>query len=187
MNNFFDDWFIQETISNDKVDQIKNEIEKVIITNNIESNTHLTSSTGNIDQYNLIHHIGQTYIIDELSELIFNKLQERKLVIKNNELSRQQCWTVIGNEGSYHTVHSHNASFIKAIVCVFYLEVPEKDHEDIHNRSGNFFMFSRRNQLMEFSPKVGDFLVFPTWIYHGTYPQLKGSRQTLNIDYTILT
>lgn len=187
MNNFFDDWFIQETISKEKVEEIKTEIQKVIQKNNIESNIHLTSSTGNIDQYNLVNHIGQTYIIDELSGLISNKLQERKLIMKNDDLSRKQCWTVIGNEGSYHTVHSHNSSFIKAIVCVFYLQVPEKDNEDVHNRSGNFFMFSRRNELMEFSPEVGDFLIFPTWIYHGTYPQLKGLRQTLNIDYTILT
>ena len=34
-----------------------NSKEKVIITNNIESNTYLTSSTGNIDQYNLIHQL----------------------------------------------------------------------------------------------------------------------------------
>jgi len=187
MHNFFDDWFIKETISEDKVKEVQREIEKVILNNNIESNIHLTSSTGNIKQYNLVNHIGQTYIIDELSQLILDKLKEKKLIIKNDELSRQQCWTAIGKENSYHTVHSHNSSFIKAIVCVFYLQVPEKDHEDVHNRSGNFFMFSRRNELMEFSPKVGDFLIFPTWIYHGTYPQLKGFRQTLNIDYTILT
>jgi hypothetical protein len=187
MNNFFDDWFIQESISKDKVEEIKYEIKNVISKNNIQSNIHLTSSTGNIEQYNLVNHIGQSYIIDDLSKLIFNKLQERKLIMKNNDLVRQQCWTAIGKKGAYHTVHSHNTQIMRAVVCVFYLQTPNKDQNDIHDRSGNFFMFSRRNELMEFSPKEGDYIIFPTWIYHGTYPQSKGYRQTLNIDYTILT
>ena len=38
---------------------------------------------------------------------------------------------------------------------------------------------------MTINPEVGKLLIFPDWVLHGTYPQTKGTRQTLNVDYKL--
>jgi hypothetical protein len=41
-------------------------------------------------------------------------------------------------------------------------------------------------EYKEFSPKIGDFFIFPIHVLHGTYPQSEGIRQTLNLDFEVL-
>ena len=35
-------------------------------------------------------------------------------------------------------------------------------------------------------PKLGDLIIMPIHIFHGAYPQSKGTRQTLNMDFEVV-
>ena len=121
--------------------------------------------------------------IKVIEKVIKNCLIKSKIISFDNEIKNISKWTVIGEEGSYHVTHKHNllnSNVKSAISTVTYLKVPEKLNND---PSGKFYAFLRSNELITISPKVGDIFIFPVWIYHGTYPQSKGTRQTLNLDF----
>jgi hypothetical protein len=121
---------------------------------------------------------------------ILNEKLQKKINLKDNT-----CWSVIGEENSYHTVHSHenghsNNSLISVVI---YLKVPQTNIE--HSPENNLFLLMNANitnsfydsspQIIHINPVVGKLLIFPNWIIHGTYPQSKGIRQTFNINYEV--
>lgn len=89
------------------------------------------------------------------------------------------AWTVLGKENSYHTVHNHNKKNLNYISTVTYLNVPKKD-------KGLFYYFFQNEENLEhriIEPYKNMVIIMPSWIYHGVYPQGKGLRQTLNLDF----
>ena len=55
--------------------------------------------------------------------------------------------------------------------------------------SGNFYYFLNENDNVSYgsvAPKKGTFIVMPVNLLHGSYPQAKGIRQTLNMDFEIV-
>jgi hypothetical protein len=101
------------------------------------------------------------------------------------------CWSVQGFEGSYHTMHRHISlnddhclPKLPAISTVLYLDVPEKKTKE----AGDFYFMLLKEKELKYSsisPKVGDFIVMPSNVFHGTYPQNEGLRRTLNMDFVI--
>ena len=96
------------------------------------------------------------------------------------------AWTAIGEEGSYHTIHDHGPS---NICSVTYLKVPEKQEAPsgqiyfvMHGQAYNTIS-PPKMQVFHIQPQVGMIIIFPSWMLHGVYPQGKGIRQTLNIDF----
>jgi hypothetical protein len=123
--------------------------------------------------------------IDELSKLF---LKAMKGVIEINNLKPTSCWSVSGDEGSYHRIHRHlpfkgeNVEKTNRISTVLYLDVPSKTKI----ADGDFyFVIKENNEIKSYSiePKVGDFIVMSANVFHGTYPQSKGLRRTLNMDF----
>tara|TARA_B100000035_G_scaffold298976_1_gene293253 strand:- start:422 stop:1066 length:645 start_codon:yes stop_codon:yes gene_type:complete len=123
---------------------------------------------------------------------IYGRLKAASL-LKNDDIQLRQgtAWTVIGEQGSYHTIHTHSDSRMEGISVVLYLNVPESEDE---NRSNNIFLVLHTDPSSNFikqgcpsyyevKPRVGTLLIFPFHIPHGTYPQTKGIRQTFNVDY----
>lgn len=108
------------------------------------------------------------------------------------ELYQSSSWSVIGDEGSYHTVHNHSTEGrMDGIVTVLYLNVPKSICD---NSSNSIFLIFNVEPSVNFinstcpsiynvDPKDGTLLIFPPHIPHGTYPQTKGIRQTFNVDY----
>ena len=100
---------------------------------------------------------------------------------------------MIGEEGSYHTIHNHAGGRMDGISVVLYLNVPESKHNDdsnsiflvLHTDPSSNFITQGCPSLYHIKPEVGKVLIFPHHIPHGTYPQTKGIRQTFNIDYDI--
>lgn len=100
------------------------------------------------------------------------------------------AWTVIGDEGSFHTIHDHGCEKISTIL---YIETPVYDKEISCYKPGfPYFVvhgqpFSNisppARRIVELEPFAGMLIVFPSWILHGVYPQGPGIRQTLNIDF----
>ena len=102
-------------------------------------------------------------------------------------LEVQGAWTVTGQEGSYHTVHDHGTGKISTVT---YLDVPDNQEYP----QGDIFFVLHGNSYNEISmpmhrvftvkPQPGMIIMFPSWIVHGVYPQGKGLRRTLNVDFT---
>lgn len=103
------------------------------------------------------------------------------------ELHAVSAWTVVGEEGSYHTIHEHGPM---NICSVTYLKVPE--HQEYPQGQIYFVMHSDgytglstpSSRVLHVQPQEGMIVIFPSWMLHGVYPQGKGTRQTLNIDFS---
>lgn len=95
-------------------------------------------------------------------------------------------WTVIGEEGSYHTAHDHGPENISTVL---YTSVPlkQEDPEGVIYfmlDGGGYSPVSKPNfRLFHVCPRVGTLVIFPSFIIHGVYPQGAGKRQTINIDF----
>ena len=129
------------------------------------------------------------YLLDKYQNK-FLKIQEdvKKQIkthinIKNN-LNLIAAWTVLGYENSYHSVHNHNDP-TNHVASVLYLKVPKPKI----NKGGQFYFFIRDKNLNityhEIKPEEGSLIIMPIHIFHGAYPQARGLRQTLNMDFEI--
>lgn len=102
-------------------------------------------------------------------------------------ITANRAWTVIGEEGSYHTIHDHGPN---SVCTITYLNVPEKKSDD---KSGQVYFVMQsdpyhplapvKHKVIHIEPKPGMLVIFPSWILHGVYPQGPGIRQTVNIDF----
>ena len=167
--------------SNHDVAMIKNQIDYLISEKKLVSDTTNRSTTGkNCMQYDL------TPFIDNWSPLIYNirlqagqLLNDKGLITWNDTLDLLSVWTVLGEEDSFHKVHLHTKEE-DFISTVSYLAVNEYDE----NKPGSFFAIID-DQVYLKNPKVGDMIVIPSNVLHGTHPQGKGLRQTFNVDFKI--
>ena len=168
------DWLFHNKIN---VEDYKNYFDTII--NNIpKDNLQFKSTRGiNSKQYDLIEYEKDfSNIVDVVKKKILK-------IIKNIKLNLLSAWTVIGDENSYHLAHRHN-DIKNHISTVLYLNVPEKK---TFHQSGNFFYFKRdeNNNIVynSIEPEEGSLIIMPVHIWHGTYPQAPGKRQTLNMDF----
>ena len=194
-------WVIEDQLNDDLVTKINN-----LIDENLNSLLKLKkgySTTGkNAEQYWLIK-INEFYFknknfedikIDYKSQIL-NRLKKSNILNQEIQekinLENKNCWSVIGEENSYHTPHFHNNGNFDGISTILYLKVPQTNVED--NPENNLFLlmnvnaknncYSNNPSNIMINPSIGKLLIFPYWIIHGTCPQSKGIRQTFNIDY----
>jgi hypothetical protein len=144
-------------------------IDQLIAENNIEPLDLSNKSTVHGVQYDLFAYIDRfDKVVAQIQKTIFKFLRV--------ETAPVSAWTVLGEEGGYHTCHKHNDN--DDISTVLYLAVPEETND----KQGAIYFFAE-NYLTVHIPKPGELLIFPVTMHHGTYPQGKGLRQTLNIDF----
>lgn len=189
--------FIRENIQNIDIFQktvgqrsqsVQNNIElfRIIVEQSyqgVQSSIEGKSTSAEGQQYDLADKINTTLkpIINTYKMLIFLRLKKRV-----NPLS---AWTVLGAEGCYHTVHRHNKKGLNHLSTVLYLNTAESTEKDDEDSRGCFYYFEYINNdinIVTIKPEAGDLFIFPIDTYHGSYPQAKGLRQTLNIDFEIL-
>ena len=106
-----------------------------------------------------------------------------KLDLKSYNLL--SAWTVIGKENCYHMVHNHNIVAQDHVSTVLYLKMPKKSNM---HQSGRFYYFLNDGSKINyhhFLPVEGNLVIMPVHILHGAYPQAKGIRQTLNLDFEV--
>jgi hypothetical protein len=196
-----DNWIIEDQLDENLVEKIKN-----LINQNLKNLLKLKegySTTGkNVEQYWLIKIDDDFYFQDKDFERIkndyknniLNRLKKSNLLnekLKHLDVDNKNCWSVVGEENSFHTAHFHNNSEFSGISTLVYLDVPESNLKDIPNNnlfliinSGPNNQFYHSNpKVISINPEIGKLLIFPDWIIHGTYPQTKGIRQTFNMDY----
>jgi hypothetical protein len=162
----------------EKINGLRNLISKIITDNKLQSSVEGKTSTGeNIQQYELFPFVNQ---IAEHFKFIEDTLRYKNLLLPNEILNPVSCWTVIGGENSFHKIHRHNKKSTNHIASVTYLSNANNTLE----KPGSFYAILD-DSVITIEPKEGDILLFPVHIYHGTYPQGVGIRQTLSIDFEI--
>lgn len=195
-------WIIEDSLNLELVNLISN-----MINNNLNNLLRLKkgySTKGtNADQYWLIHQEKSFYfknsnfedIKKRYANEIINRLKKSNLLSQKHtnfiNLKNKNCWSVIGEENSYHTIHFHNSGLYDGISTVLYLNVPSTNNANesennlflVMNSSSINPIYQQKPPIITINPEVGKLLIFPDWINHGTYPQTKGIRQTFNIDY----
>ena len=187
--NYSDDWLFETYITKEEVKKIKKILSKTIVENRIPNRIESKSTTGDIQQYSL-HELLDSNIHDLIKFKTKEILIENNILKEENELNHKGSWTVYGQEGSYHVTHNHlrntsdlnnfGSKFLPQISIVLYLDCPKS-----YSHSGLFYAFFRSNEIILKEPEIGKLIIFPSWIYHGTYPQPKGLRHTLSIDFTL--
>ena len=178
--NIFNDWII---IDNMNINGFSKIIRKSIKNTNPICIDSKSTTGGKAKQYDLFNYIKNNFIIDKVKETILLNL-ESSLKLKLKNLKLLSAWTVLGYEHSYHSLHKHNERK-NHIASVLYLNVPPSKRI---KRDGTFFYVYKKNQEINYGshePKIGDLIIFPVWLWHGAYPQSKGLRQTLNLDFEI--
>ena len=175
-----EDWIIIAKININKIKKFVNtSIDKK---NKICLNLKSTVGCKSL-QYDLFKQIKNSFVEKIVKSKINKSLKKINISAK---LKVNSAWTVIGNKGSYHKLHKHCIALETNKICsVIYLETPKKDK----NENGNFYCVFRNKGKIEYftySPRPGDMIIFPVWLLHGVYPQDKGVRQSLNIDFLIV-
>jgi hypothetical protein len=121
--------------------------------------------------------------IDPLNKIMISILEKQ---FDNFSFLNVSAWTVCGEEYGYHSIHQHSDEGVQDICTVSYLKTPQEINPHL---SGNIFFIMRDSlnkiNIVDLSPKEGDIYIFPCHVFHGTYPQSKGLRQTLNLDYRV--
>ena len=101
----------------------------------------------------------------------------------------ESAWYVRSFAGDFNPAHYHTNCHMS---CVGYLSLPagiEKEWETSHKahaggiemQFGQFQLFSTNTVRMR--PEVGDFFLFPWWMYHMVYPfRTKGERRSFSFN-----
>ena len=127
-------------------------------------------------QYHLMEEQTVPYLNGIVSQV--KKMIDDSLNVKNIKLA--SAWTVYGEKGTFHTMHQHNTN--NDICSVIYLDVQE---EIAPHKYGSFYYYLDGIKL--FPPGIGDVLIFPATLWHGSYPQQTDMRHVLNLDFTYET
>jgi len=177
-------WIIKSTVKLDGilpiVDNLTNTLDPIDLTEEKRS----TQGSGS-QQWQLFTVSDNSWM--ELVEAIKHKIKQewKKKFNKDILLALKGAWTVKGEEHSYHTLHSHrkgNTDVSKRISTVVYLHMPQR-HRD---GDGAFYFVTEENSKQvsyHIDPEPGTFIIMPSNILHGSYPQPAGLRQTLNLDF----
>ena len=173
------DWVIIDSIA---IEDIAIMVKKGIKTTFPIALDSKSTAGGKSKQYDLFKYLKNNSTLDKVKEKILLNL-DKHLQLKLSNLKLVSAWTVLGYKNSYHTLHKHG-DHKNHVASVIYLNVPNSKHE----RDGRFFYVYKKDQEIDYGshkPRVGDLIIFPVWLWHGAYPQSKGLRQTLNLDFEI--
>ena len=173
------DWIVTLNTQNNVL-QLFDELNAIVVSNNIESNLEGKSSTGeNIKQYDIFNFCKDNNFIG-LKNDIRKGLIDAKKINPEEKLDMLAAWAVAGQFDSFHTMHSHSSN-ASHIATVTYLDLPVCSP----HKPGTFYALVN-NKIIHIDPVVGDVLIFPARIFHGTYPQSDGLRLTLNLDFCLI-
>jgi len=191
-------WVLESYLDTSLVLTLKNSLNDHL--ESLYENTHSSAVQGkNSNQYWIYDYkmhpnfFNQEFgnAMENLKSYAENILSEQKLIEKKS-LTFESVWSIIGDEYSYCGIHDHPN--IYGVSVVLYLQVPpnvSNNHLD-QTRGQIYFVLDSDSRDKDFdkrvihiTPDVGKILIFPNWLLHGTYPQVRGTRQTLNTNLFI--
>jgi hypothetical protein len=188
------DWLIKisDLDKSYNLKSIKEDVDELVAKNNLpdssklkmEDDVHSTNLSINgplIYSYNLVDFSKE---LKDASELVIHLAKEAmiesKILTGDFDLEFDDSWTVYGYKGAYHRMHHHIKDF-NGISTVLYLAMSE--HTE-HHECGSFYAVLD-GECPRYKTNYGDLIIFPSHLPHGTYPQGRGLRQTLNFDFRI--
>tara|TARA_R100001163_G_scaffold18893_3_gene16682 strand:+ start:2724 stop:3287 length:564 start_codon:yes stop_codon:yes gene_type:complete len=181
-----DQWIIKTDLDVKKIDKIVGEYIKSL---NPDKHKFISTAGKQSTQYNIFNFIRNNKDFQYIYDVVLSSVRQ---VLKGKDINLLNAWTVLGQEGGYHVVHSHdpNRPFgeDQKIATVLYLNTtPKSKWQSINeDEAGHFYALYYREGKIKYwtyEPKKGDLLIFPSNMFHGAYPQPKGLRQTLNMDF----
>ena len=112
------------------------------------------------------------------------------LLKKIDKLTIDNCWVNFLEPGDFQSNHIHDNGWLSG---VYYLDEPkiEKNHENAgwieFNRSGyNLPHFGGEKEIKLIKPEIGMFILFPSYLWHGTIPYSSSYiRGSISFDITI--
>jgi len=138
-------------------------------------------------------------IYSESLQREFTNSPERRIEIDT-------CWSVKMNPGDFNPHHLHQtANAYSGLATVFYVKVPDWIYENMHDGMKKSeqeqnpqyqrmdgcleFFWNNQQTLDDFHardktaviPRVGDYYVFPKWLYHTVYP-FGGTEQRWSVQ-----
>ena len=116
---------------------------------------------------------------------VINLIKDELCRLDNKQYNLLSAWTVIGQENNYHLVHKHNEP-TNHLATVLYIKMPSTNN--LH-QSGEFYYFLKKDNKITYNnllPEEGTLIIMPVHVLHGAYPQPKGIRQTLNLDFEVV-
>ena len=142
------------------------------------------------------------YAADELTQFIIdyhqytkNRNSMGKANLDKNKrphLDIIAAWFVRQFEHEYNPMHVHENCTLS---CVGYLKLPEgineeweEDYKDHYPSNGHIhFVYGTSGQYtcsnFLIKPEVGDFYIFPSYLFHGVYPfYTKGERRSFSMN-----
>lgn len=162
-------------------EKINNFIQDKNLPNWLDGNKNLSTRGQGSLQYDLLPYVSDLNdVYKEISNRVFLELINQGRVTRLSRLHVESTWTVLGYENGFHRIHKHNTN--RDIASVLYMRTSQNSF----NKPGTFYAVVN-GTIEEISPKPGDLLIFPVDILHGTYPQGPGVRQTLNIDFKVIS
>ena len=201
------DWIIKSTVKLDAilpiVDQLTNTLDKFKYQNHSGTGGYFTNSSGIRLRRSTRGPGGQQWELHGCREQGFQDLvmalkqkvkdEFNKKFDKDIVLSCVGAWTVKGQEHSYHTLHHHHRRYANRpesapkggknfISVVTYLHVPKRRWDG----DGAFYFAQLEDGILvahHLDPEPGTFVIMPSNMLHGAYPQPAGLRQTLNLDF----
>jgi len=161
------------------VSGIKERIDSIVDDAILKDPEYLSTRGFNSKQYNLTYK-KESFL--DIQQAVVDEIK-KTLNLFDSSFELGNAWTVYGQENSYHAVHRHFDQ-PNHISTVLYLDVPPSP---TLQQPGYFYFFMHDNdgEIIDhiIEPQIGDLIIMPSHILHGAYPQSKGLRQTLNMDF----
>ena len=173
--NNMKDWIVSDSID---ISNYKEQVDSIVL--NLKQIKENISTFGENSKQYVFNNFND---INNISENIKKLIQSH---LKNFSLELLSAWTVYGEKYGYHEIHQHNSENINHISSVTFLDVP--NNIDTNLPGDLFFILRNENDKLDclkFKPKIGDIYFFPAHVFHGTYPQSEGNRQTINLDFDV--
>jgi hypothetical protein len=161
-------------------------------TEHIKSSVLAKSTSGDLSSQYDIYHKYKEQPFQTLKEYVAshikNALVAHNLILPSNNLNLLSSWIVVGKDYGYHTLHKHNNKMMH-VSSVIYLEVPaEQPTRNEGDLDGYFYYVAAKGSEIDYQvikPEIYKMIIFPVWMWHGTYPQKKGTRISLNMDFGV--
>ena len=153
------DWIVADSID---ISNYKEQVDSVVL--------NLKQIKENISTFG---ENSKQYVFDNFDDISNISENIKKLIqshLKNFSLELLSAWTVYGEK--------YGKGY----------EINKISNIDINLPGDLFFILRNENDKLDclkFKPKIGDIYFFPAHVFHGTYPQSEGNRQTLNLDFDV--
>jgi len=173
-----------------KIKHVKKFIEQSEITNillEIKKHTHVNHNSL-IGKANSTHKFFTNFLKNsKIEKKLNNMIKEYCKIIGVNNQIIYNCWTNIQKKDSKLIKHSHADSPVSGVL---YLQVDDKSSKIyFYNPNPYIHVMNIKNnnetnfEYVYFKPEVGDLIIFPGWLLHGSNEETNKSKERIALSF----